>query len=214
MLSSHAAVDGCSMATEPTSAQAAYHTPETSMGRLTVLASLAILAAVSILPAIAQSGYPPPRGQSLFDAQSMEANDIMMCTPRAQRPSTVYGRTLAQEIAEGVAAGLAAQAQPDPECLARARAQRPPIVPSTVYAVSENANGRVILYIGGTHRCGTGNPFVSQDPYGGTGYGCWTPGHDNKGHPGYHWQSEHNALTGTRGKRGIWGAEHFILRGK
>lgn len=182
--------------------------------RTLILVTLAMLTAGVISPTVAQNGYPPPKGQRVADARARDAADIRMCTPQVPPRSITYGRTLAQEIAEGVAAGLATQAQPDPECLARARAQHRPIVHSTVYAVSENANGRVILYTGGTHHCGTGNPFVSQDPYGGVGYGCWTAGHDNKGHPGYHWQSEHNTLTGARGKRGIWGVEHFILQGR
>lgn len=184
------------------------------MGRLTIFATLLILTAGVTFPAVAQNSYPPPKGQSARDALYMEALEIQMCTPQAQRRSGLYGRTLAEEIAEGVAAGLAAQAQPDPECLARARARRPSVVRSAVYAISENANGRVILYTGGTHSCGTGNPFVSQDPYGGIAYGCWTPGHDSTGHPGYHWQSEANLITGAPAKRGIWGVEHFTRQGR
>jgi len=183
------------------------------MDRRTTLITLAILAACAF-SAVAQNNYPPPKGQRAIDAHSRDALDIHLCTPQAQRPSGVYGRTLAQEIAEGVAAGLAARAQPDPGCLARARARHVPIVASTVYAVSHNATGRIILYVGGTHDCGAANPFVSQDIYGGIGYGCWSAGHDVDGHPGYHYQSEYDAVTGTGGKRGIWGIEHFTRQGQ
>lgn len=183
------------------------------MDRRTTLITLAITV-VCAFSAVAQNNYPPPKGQRAIDAHSRDALDIHFCTPQARLPAGVYDRTLAQEIAEGVAAGLAARTQPDPDCLARARARHAPVVASTVYAVNHNPTGRIILYTGGTHDCGAANPFVSQDIYGGIAYGCWSAGHDVHGRPGYHYQSEYNPVTGTRSKRGIWGIEQFTRQGR